>query len=102
MKFETCMAGWPLVGYGHILAYFIMCPGGYTLEQLLCWKQLEGYNYFQSNYVGTIHIRTVENGAEGLCVLNPSQHTPDKANQAWVAVKLNGHVVTAHYTCMAG
>ena len=22
-----------------------------TLEQLLCWKQLEGYDYFQSNYI---------------------------------------------------
>lgn len=41
-KFETDMTG----KYGHIFAYFIMRPGVYTLEQLLSWKQLEGYNYF--------------------------------------------------------
>ena len=34
--------------------------------------------------------------------VNPSQKTPSKANQAWVMVKSDGTVVTAHCTCMAG
>ena len=105
-KFETDMTGWPPVEYGHIFAYFIARPGVYTLEQLLSWKQLEGYNYFRSNYVRTIYVRKIGNGADGLCILkapvNPSQCSPDKANQAWVVARLNGHVMTAHCTCMAG
>ena len=55
-KFETGITGWPPVEYGLIFAYFIACPGVYTLEQLLSWKQLVGYNYFQSNYVRTIYV----------------------------------------------
>lgn len=105
-KFVTDMTGWPPVEYGRIFADFIARPGIYTLKQLLSWKQLEGYNYFQTKYVGTIYVRKTGNGADGLCILkatvNPNQHSPDKANQAWVVARLNGHVVTADSTCMAG
>ena len=105
-KFATDMTGWPPVEYGHIFSYFIARYGVYILEQLLCWKQLESYNYFQSNYVRTVYVRKIGNGADELCILKatvkPSQRAPDKANQAWILVKLNGHVVTAHCTCMAG
>ena len=31
------------------------CPGLYTFEQLLSWKQIKGYNYFQSKYVRTVY-----------------------------------------------
>ena len=105
-KFNTDMTSWPPLEYGRIFGYFITRPGVYTLEQLLSWKQLDGYNYFQSNYVRTVYSRRIGNGGSMLCVLkayvNPSQRTPDKAHQAWVVVKCNGHVVTAHCTCMAG
>ena len=105
-KFETDMTSWPPLEYGHIFGYFITRPGVYTLEQLLSWKQLEGYNYFQSNYVRSVYTRRVGNGGATLYVLkayvNPSQRTPHHAHQAWVVVKSNGYVVTAHCTCMAG
>ena len=105
-NFEANMTSWPPLEYGHIFGYFISRPGLYTLEQLLSWKQLEGYNYFQSNYVRTVYARRIGSGGTTLCLLkafvNPSQRTPDKAHQAWVVTKSNGHVVTAHCTCMAG
>ena len=47
---------WPKVEYGHIFACFIERPGVYTQQQLLLWKQLESYNYFQNGYVGTISV----------------------------------------------
>ena len=46
----------PKVEYGHIFAYFIERPGVYTQQQLLSWKQLESYNYFQNGYVRTISV----------------------------------------------
>ena len=96
---DANMTSWPPLEYGHIFVYFITRPG-------LSWKQLEDDNYFQSKYVRTVHARRIVNGGTTLCILkafvNPSQRTPDKAHQAWVVTKSNGHVVTADYTCMAG
>jgi len=37
------MSQWPKIEYGHIFAYIISRPGTYTQEQLLSWKQLEGF-----------------------------------------------------------
>ena len=44
-NFETNMTIWPLLEYSPIFGYFITYPGFDTLEQLLSWKQLLGYNY---------------------------------------------------------
>lgn len=90
-KFVSDMSGWPSIEYGHIFSYLITRPGVYTLEQLLSWKQLEGYNYFQSNHVRSVMLRKF--GAnKDICVLrayvNPSQSTPDKAHEAWVMMAL--------------
>ena len=53
-KFTDDLTLWPVVEYGHIFGYFVTRPGLYTQEQLLAWKQLDVYNYFQSGYVRTI------------------------------------------------
>ena len=83
-KFDTDMTSWPPLEYGHIFAYFITRPGVYTLEQLLSWKQLEGYNYFQSNYIRTVYARMIGNGEAALCILkahvNPSQRNPRQSS----------------------
>ena len=47
-SYKDDMTAWPPLEYGHIFTYFIRCPGLYTQEQLLSWKQLEAYNYFQN------------------------------------------------------
>ena len=99
------MVAWPGVEYGHIFNYLITRPGVYTLEQLLSWKELEGYNYFQSNYVRTVWLRWF-GIKKDICVMkafvNPSQCAPDKAHEAWVITKLDGTIITGHCTCMAG
>ena len=41
------------------LAYFIRRPRVYTQEQLLSWKQLDAYKYFQSGYVRTVYLAIV-------------------------------------------
>ena len=104
-SYKSDMTDWPNIEYGHIFGYFITRPGVYTLEELLSWKQLEGYNYFKSNHARTIFSRK-HGPLKETCVLkahvNPSQNSPDKAHEAWVIAKSDGTVVTAHCTCMAG
>jgi len=43
---EADMSNWPLVEYRHIFTYFIAQTDVYTFEQLLSWKQFDGYNIF--------------------------------------------------------
>ena len=51
-KFVDNMTMWPPVEYGHIWLYFyIKRPGVYTEEELLQWKDMKAYNYFQSGFV---------------------------------------------------
>ena len=101
--YEADMTSWPPVEYGHIFAYFIARLGVYTFEQLLSWKQLDGYNYFANYYVRMVISRKIETRVVIIkAFVNPSQKTPAKANQAWVMVKPDGTVVTAYCTCMAG
>jgi len=101
--YKADMTSWPPVEYGHIFAYFITRLGVYAFEQLLSWKQLDGYNYFANNYVRTVMSTKIETrGVMLKAFVNPSQKIPAKANQAWVMVKPDGTVVTAYCTCMAG
>lgn len=105
-EYSSQMTRWPSLEFPNIYMYFISRPGTFTQEQLASWKQLEAYNYFKSGHVRTVYSRTVGSG-EGKCVLlkalvNPSQKTPDKAHQAWVATKQDGTIISAHCTCMAG
>jgi hypothetical protein len=32
--------------------------------------------------------------------VNPSQRSPNEANEAWIIAKCDGEIVSAHYTCM--
>ena len=63
-KFKD-MAAWPQLEYGHIIIFclliFIRRPGVYT-QQLLSWKQLDAYNYFQSGYVRTVCVQRLRSG----------------------------------------
>ena len=101
-KFVEDLTLWPTVEYGHIFGYFVMRPGLYTQEQLLAWKQLDSYNYFQSGYVRTVLVWCVGNIRLLKALVNPSQRSPDTAHHCWLSVKKDGTMVAAHCTCMAG
>ena len=102
-KFEDDMSLWPPLEYGHIFCYFIQRPGVYTQQELMQWKSLEAYNYFDSGHVREVKIWTISSSN---CVLkalvNPSQRSPDDAPHSWIAVKRDGNIITAHCSCMAG
>ena len=41
------MTTWPTLENGHITCYFIQRAGFSTQEQLLLWKQMDAFNFFQ-------------------------------------------------------
>ncbi len=51
LKFIDDLTLWPPVEYGHIFCYFVERPGVYTKQELMQWKSLQAYNYFQSGLV---------------------------------------------------
>ena len=53
-RFVNDIATWPRIEFGHIFGYFKTRPGVYTQQQLLSWKQLDAFNYFQAGYVKTV------------------------------------------------
>ena len=67
-RWRSDMTCWPKIEYGHILPTFISIPGTYTQEQLLSWKQLEAFNYFQNGHVRTVLSSGFGNGSTR-CVL---------------------------------
>ena len=97
------MTLWPPVEFRHIFCYFIERPGVYTKQQLFQWKSLDAYNYFLSGQVRLVMAKRVNSTTFILkAVVNPSQSSPDKAHEAWVAAKSDGQIVAAHCKCMAG
>ena len=52
----TCMSLWPPVEYGHIFCYFVERPGIFTKKELMNWKILDAYNYFQSAHVRLVKV----------------------------------------------
>ena len=72
-KIEDDMTRWPAVEYGHIFCYFIECPGPHTRRQLMPWKSLEAYNYFQSGHVKPVRIWCLQHVSILKELVNPSQ-----------------------------
>ena len=83
---------------------FIERPGVYTRQQLLQWKSMDAYNYYQSGYVPNTELWAPLKAL--LCIVrakvNPNQSSPDSSHFVWVVVKSDGQVITGHCTCMTG
>ena len=107
-RFSSDMTLWPKIEYSHIFAYFITRPGTFTQQELVPWKQMEAYNYmyFESEHVRTVLCMAFGTGKARNVLLkakvNPSQHSPDNTHEAWLVAKLEGDILCAHCTCMAG
>ena len=86
-RFSDDMSLWPRIEYGNIFGYFINRPGTYTQEQLLSWKQLEAYNYFESGFVRTVFAMGFGQGDQKCCLLI-------------IIARSSGLIVPAHCTCM--
>ena len=103
-NFVEDMTKWPAVEHSHIFSYYIQRPGIYTQHQLLQWKSLDAFNYFQSGHVRDIKIwlRPTSQCCIVMAYVNPSQNAPEKAHLAWIGTKFDGEIITLHCSCMAG
>ena len=48
LRFINDLTSWPPIEYGHIFCYFVQRPGVYTQKELMQWKSVQAYNFFQS------------------------------------------------------
>ena len=103
-KFVADLTLWPPVEYGHISCYFVERPGIFTRRELMQWKSMEAYNYFQSGRVRCVKVFQPQSQSSVIlmALMNPSQSSPNNAHQAWVGLRGDGEIVTAHCTCMTG
>ena len=60
-KFVDDMSKWPVVEYANIFFYYLERPRVYTSRQLMQWKSLEAYDYFQIGYVREVMIWPLSN-----------------------------------------
>ena len=102
-RFTDQMTAWPQIEFDHIFGYFIKRPGVFTQEELLDWKSLQAYNFFQSGFVcilfplGLLMHRLP---AVILAKINLSMKSPDKPHALWIAVEPHGVIITAHCTSL--
>ena len=62
--FVDDMTLWPSVEYGHIFCYFVGRPGVYSKRELMQWRSLDAYEYFQAG-----HVRTVGEGCSHVAAI---------------------------------
>ena len=101
-SFTDDLTSWPAIEYEHIFGHLITRSGLCMQEQLLAWKQLDLYNYFQSGYVRTILVWRVDNTLILRALVNPSQRSPDNTHHCWLAVMKDGTVVSVSSLHMHG
>ena len=69
---------------------------------------MDAYNYFKSGNVREVRVFRLCTTQSCVVmhysklVVNPSQHSPEKATHSWLGVKFDGTIITAHCTCVAG
>ena len=59
-----------------------MKPGVYMQEQLLSWKQMDSFNYFQSGYEEHCFPTSLVQKVILKAKVNPSQKSPDSNQEA--------------------
>ena len=76
-RFNSDMINWPKIEYGHI---FITRSGTYTQQELVSWKQMEAYNYFESGYVREVPAAYAE--------MQDRVSSAHKADNLWEAMPM--------------
>ena len=97
---------WPSVTYADIYNHLIQTPSEYTHQMLKSYKSLDGYNYFCNGWISGVKVVKIEQSIKCVAVAQVKHSqtlsaTPLKV-WPWVAFKLDGEVISAHCTCMAG
>ncbi|KAG0411128.1 hypothetical protein HPB47_011735 [Ixodes persulcatus] len=92
---------WPDVRSPQII-YYLLHTKAYELEDVKAYKSLDSYNYFKSGWVGAVLVHEVDATTVLLKGTVQGSQSVNKTNDVWLCAKMDGEVITAGCTCMAG
>ena len=95
---------WPSVCYPDVYNYLISTPSEYTHEMLKAYKSMDGYNFFMNGWISNILVTMIDGSNKFIytATVKHSQTLSASPLKVWVCCKLDGEVMAAHCTCMAG
>ena len=95
---------WPNVFYPDVYNYLISTPSEYTHEMLKAYKSMDGYNFFMNGWINNILVTMIDGTNKYIytATVKHSQTLSASPLKVWVCCKLDGEVMAAHCTCMAG
>ncbi|KAK8767266.1 hypothetical protein V5799_005952 [Amblyomma americanum] len=94
---------WPSVDIADINEFLVLRTSFVTRQQLKAIKALEGHNFLTSGWVREPCMKTVVADTVILKTqVNHSQSLNKQPVDVWVLAESDGHIVSAHCTCMAG
>ncbi|XP_046864314.1 uncharacterized protein LOC124458317 [Xenia sp. Carnegie-2017] len=102
--FLTDHNNFPNLQFPDISNYLVVQTSFYTKKQMKAYKSLEAYNFFVCGWVHEVKSRRVmdNNNCLVFARVNHSQRSTATPLKAWVILKDDGEVLTAHCNCMAG
>ena len=84
--------------FGHIFCYTFKQPEVFTKRELMQWKSLQAYSYFQNGHVRFVKVYKAQSSfiLMALNFVNLSQNSPDSVHHTCIALYSDGEVITVH------
>ena len=86
----------------HIMHYCLHTKSHYTWQDFMCYKSLESYNQFINGWVSNLRACRKSNLIILMAQVKHSQSANKPPLEPWLITELDGKVLCAHCTCMAG
>lgn len=93
----------PKVQLSDLWNYLILSKSAYTQDQLKAYKSLDSHRFFESGFVRKLVAKRIaHNKSIVLGLVDHSQSINLPPLKPWVVCNLNGAILAAHCTCIAG
>ncbi|XP_049520315.1 uncharacterized protein LOC125944158 [Dermacentor silvarum] len=93
----------PPVTHVDIINYLVLSTSYVSLDQMKAYKSLDSHNYFTSGWVRNLIAKKLPSKRVVLLSqVNHSQRLREAPLKVWLLADIDGSIITAHCTCMAG